>query len=76
MEKPTLPVARRYVASGRYWWNSGLFVWRADAIREEIREHLPALDRGLRRLEASRRGGSIPRRTLRAAWPKPSTVSF
>ena len=76
VEKPTLPVARRYVASGRYWWNSGLFVWRADAIREEIREHLPALDRGLRRLEASRRGGSIPRRTLRAAWPKLPSISI
>jgi mannose-1-phosphate guanylyltransferase len=30
IEKPALPAARRFVASGRYLWNAGLFVWRAD----------------------------------------------
>ena len=28
-EKPALPLARRYLASGKYRWNGGMFVWRA-----------------------------------------------
>src|SRR5581483_8002835 len=27
-EKPALDVARQYVASGNYFWNAGIFVWR------------------------------------------------
>jgi mannose-1-phosphate guanylyltransferase len=43
VEKPPLPTARRYVASGRYLWNAGIFVFRADAILAEIRRLLPEL---------------------------------
>ncbi len=42
-EKPQQDVARQYVASGDFLWNSGMFVWRADAILREIQQHLPAL---------------------------------
>src|SRR6202795_1401784 len=28
-EKPALPQAKRYVASRRYFWNAGMFFWRA-----------------------------------------------
>ncbi len=27
-EKPDLATAQQYLASGEYWWNSGMFVWR------------------------------------------------
>lgn len=40
-EKPDLETARRYVESGRFFWNSGMFVWTADAILKEIEMHLP-----------------------------------
>lgn len=40
-EKPDLQAARQYVESGRYLWNSGMFVWRAEAILGEIRTWLP-----------------------------------
>jgi mannose-1-phosphate guanylyltransferase len=43
VEKPSLPKARKYVASGRYLWNGGIFVFRADAILAEIRRLLPEL---------------------------------
>jgi mannose-1-phosphate guanylyltransferase len=43
VEKPSLPRARKYVASGRYLWNGGIFVFRADAILAEIRRLLPEL---------------------------------
>ena len=36
-EKPALDVARAYVESGEYWWNSGMFVWRASTLLEQLR---------------------------------------
>lgn len=40
-EKPNLELARAFVQSGEFFWNSGIFVWRADAILDELRTHLP-----------------------------------
>ncbi len=42
-EKPKADAAERYVASGEYYWNSGIFVWRAAALLAELRTHKPAL---------------------------------
>ncbi len=40
-EKPALEVAERYVASGEYWWNAGMFVWRASTLLEQLGELVP-----------------------------------
>ncbi|HVP12379.1 MAG TPA: mannose-1-phosphate guanylyltransferase, partial [Phycisphaerae bacterium] len=40
-EKPDLDTARQYVASGDYYWNSGMFVWRTGTILERLKEYLP-----------------------------------
>ncbi len=40
-EKPNLATARLFLESGEFVWNSGMFVWRADSILRQIREHLP-----------------------------------
>ena len=40
-EKPTLPKAKRYLAAGNFYWNSGMFFWRASVLLEELRAHLP-----------------------------------
>jgi mannose-1-phosphate guanylyltransferase len=42
-EKPDLPTAERFLASGDFLWNSGMFVWRVDVIEEELQRHLPDL---------------------------------
>ncbi len=49
-EKPDKPTADRYVESGRYYWNSGMFVWRADTVLEELRAHLPETYNGLAKI--------------------------
>jgi mannose-1-phosphate guanylyltransferase len=51
-EKPDLPTAEKYVASGEYYWNSGMFVWRIPTIIEQIRKHQPEIDAGLRKVAA------------------------
>ena len=42
-EKPDLASAERFLKEGDYYWNSGMFVWRASAILAEIERHLPAV---------------------------------
>ncbi len=41
IEKPDLRRARKYLKDGGYYWNSGIFVWKASAILAELKEHLP-----------------------------------
>jgi mannose-1-phosphate guanylyltransferase/mannose-6-phosphate isomerase len=41
IEKPPPAVARRLFRQGGYYWNSGLFVWRAASLLEELRRHAP-----------------------------------
>ncbi len=42
-EKPDRETAARYMADGGYYWNSGMFIWRADTFLEEVARSLPAL---------------------------------
>lgn len=49
-EKPDLKTASEYLSDGRYLWNAGMFIWRADVIIEEIARHLPGLSEELWKL--------------------------
>jgi mannose-1-phosphate guanylyltransferase len=40
-EKPDSATAQSYVDAGNYYWNSGVFFWRADAFLDALRKHLP-----------------------------------
>ncbi len=42
-EKPDRDVAQTYLASGDYFWNSGMFVFRADVLLAELNRHEPGL---------------------------------
>ena len=41
-EKPDEKTAMAYLETGRFFWNSGMFVWSVEAISEEFEKHLPA----------------------------------
>jgi mannose-1-phosphate guanylyltransferase len=49
-EKPKFDLAERYVASGEYYWNSGIFVWKAATILNELKTHKPKLMDSIRRI--------------------------
>jgi mannose-1-phosphate guanylyltransferase len=49
-EKPDKPTADRYVESGRYYWNSGMFIWRCDTVLGELKRHLPTAHAGVQRI--------------------------
>ncbi|MBN2375259.1 MAG: NTP transferase domain-containing protein [Sedimentisphaerales bacterium] len=40
-EKPNKSTAHKYIRSGQYCWNSGMFVWRVDTILERLERFLP-----------------------------------
>ncbi|MGH7805064.1 MAG: mannose-1-phosphate guanylyltransferase, partial [Candidatus Binatia bacterium] len=52
-EKPDLAAAREFVASGRFAWNSGMFVWRASTVLRALARHLPDTDRKLAEIVAA-----------------------
>ncbi len=42
-EKPDLATAKDYLAAGDCYWNSGMFMFKASAYLDEMREHAPAI---------------------------------
>lgn len=52
VEKPNLETAEKYIQSGDYFWNSGMFVWRTDTILNEIKTHLPELDKEISEIQS------------------------
>lgn len=46
-EKPQAEVAKEYLATGRFYWNAGIFVWRARTILDALAKHEPAMARHL-----------------------------
>jgi mannose-1-phosphate guanylyltransferase len=49
-EKPDRETAQKYVASGEFYWNSGVFVWSARAVLNEIQRTRPAILESLDRI--------------------------
>lgn len=47
VEKPNLEVAKEYLASEEYLWNSGMFIWKVTSILEKFQQFLPEIYSGL-----------------------------
>jgi len=52
-EKPDRETAERFLAEGRFAWNSGIFVWKAQAILDALKTHRPKLAEALDRVGQS-----------------------
>jgi mannose-1-phosphate guanylyltransferase len=76
VEKPNRAKAATYVASGKYFWNSGIFVWRADTLLRELSLHLPRLVRGLESMAESRRGSAISAAALARGYGRLEAISI
>jgi mannose-1-phosphate guanylyltransferase len=73
-EKPALAKAKRYVAAGNFYWNSGMFFWRTDVLLEQLRLHLPRTATVLASLP--RFGGRRFAEQLKAAFPLCDNISI
>jgi mannose-1-phosphate guanylyltransferase len=47
IEKPDAATAQRYLASGNYFWNSGMFLWSNRILLELYQKHMPEIHTGL-----------------------------
>jgi mannose-1-phosphate guanylyltransferase len=76
-EKPDEQTARRFVEDGRHFWNSGMFIWKASVILEEIARHLPRLSACLTELEGVL-GTDKENEVLERTWPtvEKETIDF
>jgi len=76
-EKPTLAVAKKFLKSGNYMWNSGMFVWSVNTILEQIETHLPDLYEALMKIEGSLGKGN-ERKVLEKVYDsvKPESIDF
>ncbi|MCP9447157.1 MAG: mannose-1-phosphate guanylyltransferase/mannose-6-phosphate isomerase [Nitrospira sp.] len=60
VEKPDAAKAARYLKAGSYYWNSGMFVWKAATILDEIRRHQPGLAKIVDRIQQLKATGAPP----------------
>jgi mannose-1-phosphate guanylyltransferase len=67
-EKPDAPTAEAFVQEGVYAWNSGMFIWRADRIIEEMQRWMPDLSATLTTL-AEVWGTPAYAEALARLWP-------
>jgi mannose-1-phosphate guanylyltransferase/mannose-6-phosphate isomerase len=65
VEKPAAARAARMVRSGRYLWNSGIFVWKASSILQALERHRPDIATPV---------GRWARRASRDSWRAPAAV--
>jgi len=74
-EKPDQKTAQRFLSEGGYYWNSGIFVWQAARILEEIDRFLPNLSRVLGKL-AGLWGTPGWKAALAESWREAEAVSI
>lgn len=74
-EKPDLAKATQFLAAGNYFWNSGMFLWRASTLANALREHLPNTAPILERIAAAS-GTRAFSETFRRLYPKCENISI
>lgn len=53
VEKPDLKTAEKYLDSGKYLWNSGMFIWKLSSIMNNIRKFMPDIYEGAVKIGSS-----------------------
>ncbi len=62
VEKPDLKTAQEYIATGRYYWNAGIFVFRAQEMLNAIERHMPAYHQALHLVDQASQLGEADER--------------
>ena len=75
VEKPDRPTAEAYLASGRYVWNSGMFIWSVPAIERALHQYAPSLGQLVDDMATAANGPDFMRR-LAAAYERIAKISI
>lgn len=75
VEKPDRATAERYVAAGNYYWNGGMFIWKAETAIKAIERFLPNTHRALEKI-ASSAGSRAFQSALEKWYPRTDSISI
>ncbi len=64
VEKPGARAAKRFLEGGRYLWNAGIFIFKAQVLLEELDARAPAIGRALRPLASAPLRGKAHREAV------------
>jgi mannose-1-phosphate guanylyltransferase len=74
VEKPALPKAQEYLASGKFFWNSGMFIWSVPTLGKAFAAHCPEMKKLMDTLTAHAKRGEIFQ-GLRKTYPTLGKIS-
>ena len=75
-EKPDAATADSFFKDGNYYWNSGMFVWKASVILAEIQQHLPAVYQVIQSILADSRAGVNFQQAVEKHFPTIPSISI
>ena len=76
VEKPILETAQSYLKAGNYFWNAGMFIWRASVLDDCFKEFIPALHHAFQKMSRLLRQGQHLDTVLESEYPKLETISI
>ncbi|MCH8240136.1 MAG: mannose-1-phosphate guanylyltransferase, partial [Proteobacteria bacterium] len=68
--------AERFLDSGDFLWNSGMFIWRADAVLKAMGEHLPDVHKAFAPLERAFMDSDKPDAAVQEAYNRSPKISI
>ena len=74
-EKPSEKTAKEYIDSSQYFWNSGMFVWKAKTILDNLKKFLPESTEPLRQIQQAW-GTPDQQKALEEWFPKLPKISI
>jgi mannose-1-phosphate guanylyltransferase len=74
-EKPSAEVAQQFLESGRYSWNSGMFIWAGQQALAEFARQQPAIEACLQPIRAAFGTPHYPQ-AIQSAWEKMPKISL
>lgn len=74
-EKPELSLAKKFIESGDFVWNSGIFIWGVQAVMKEIHQHLPEMAEVFDEIK-SKLGTAEEREAIRVTYPQCKSISI
>ena len=74
-EKPDEATAKEYIETGQYFWNAGMFVWKAKTVLKNLAEFLPESTEPLSKIQAAW-GSPAQQQTLQEWFVKLPKISI
>jgi mannose-1-phosphate guanylyltransferase len=74
-EKPELSLAKKFLESGDFVWNAGIFIWGVQAIMKALSTHLPEMTEVFEEVK-TKLGTSEEKEAIRIAYPQCKSISI